>query len=529
MPCASSTEVADGLSRRPGQPRSATIQTVNKTATRRASGRSAEELQAAVERFLKVSTRPALLEPGEAIITLAAGNFAIGCRNARVTLQAWDEQRNLVRRILDIEEETRGRMKLLVERFARKQGPLFLIDLDRPAGQDWERRGTRLVFRERFRQYLSREFPPWKLAELSTEADLEHSLSPAYPRAFLKRGASGLAVMAAGPESLNPDGLLSFGLIWLDYLRRRERRITVEGLVLFLPDTEERTTALRARFLNHDAARFEVFVYSSQDQVGRLDLRDAGNLDTKLEVYRRPALDGHPAVDKLLSIAGVERRDTAGGEISLGVRGLEFARTAGNEILFGLGARVPLRETNLDECEHLARELARMRSAVGAHANELYLRDPEAWLESQVRADLETIDASLLTKPVYGQVPAFAGGDRGIIDLLAADTVGRLAVIELKASADLHLPLQALDYWMRVNWHLERDEFSTNGYFPGATLRKVPPRLLLVAPALEFHPSTETVLSYISPAIEIERIGLGTNWRRTLDVMFRLRGAERPV
>ena len=101
-------------------------------------------------------------------------------------------------------------------------------------------------------------------------------------------------------------------------------------------------------------------------------------------------------------------------------------------------------------------------------------------------------------------------------------------MIELKASADLHLPLQALDYWMRVHWHLTRDEFGQRGYFPGITLTKAPPRLLLVAPALDFHPTTESVLGYFSPTIEVERIGLGINWRRGLDVMFRLRGAERP-
>ena len=54
-----------------------------------------------------------------------------------------------------------------------------------------------------------------------------------------------------------------------------------------------------------------------------------------------------------------------------------------------------------------------------------------------------------------------------MLDLLAVDHRGRLAVIELKASEDVHLPLQALDYWMRVQWHVERREFQANGYFPG--------------------------------------------------------------
>jgi hypothetical protein len=47
-------------------------------------------------------------------------------------------------------------------------------------------------------------------------------------------------------------------------------------------------------------------------------------------------------------------------------------------------------------------------------------------------------------------VPALSVGDRGLLDLLTLDRNGRLTVIELKADEDLHLPLQALDYWIRV-------------------------------------------------------------------------------
>jgi len=91
---------------------------VSKTATRRAPGRSAEEIQAAVERFLKASQKPALLEPGEEIIALTAGNFAMEARNSRLTLQAWDDRRNVVRRVVDIRESTPGRLELVAERFA---------------------------------------------------------------------------------------------------------------------------------------------------------------------------------------------------------------------------------------------------------------------------------------------------------------------------------------------------------------------------------------------------------------------------
>src|SRR5207302_3678536 len=173
----------------------------------------------------------------------------------------------------------------------------------------------------------------------------------------------------------------------------------------------------------------------------------------------------------------------------------------------GLQSRRAIRSSNADELLQLAAELSRLRSPDAAdRQNPLYQRNPEAWIESQVRNQIEEVDARLLVSPIYGQVPAFAATDRGVLDLLAVDRHGRLTVLELKASEDIHLPLQALDYWMRVKWHLDRDEFAAHGYFPGIVLCKQSPRLLLVSPALEFHPTTETILQFFSSAVEIDRV-----------------------
>jgi hypothetical protein len=213
------------------------------------------------------------------------------------------------------------------------------------------------------------------------------------------------------------------------------------------------------------------------------------------------------------------------------VRGLEFARAAGDELRFGLEHKhAATCEAHVEEIERLAFGLARMRQAGAVdRLNPLYSRHPEAWLESQVRAFPESIDATLLPRPIYGQVPQFAAGDRGVIDLLAVDREGRLAVIEVKATQDIHLPLQALDYWMRVKWHLDRGEFTGRGYFPGIELRGDAPQLLLVAPALEYHPSNEVVLRYFSPQVQVERAGVGLEWKRDLRVMFRVSSASCPA
>ena len=484
------------------------------------------DAQAAIERFLQSSRRPALLEPGEPLLPLVSDNFSLTVRSSRLTLQAWDDTRNLVRRVTGVAHEARGRLELIVERFARKEGRLFLVDLARPSSQDFERRSERLVFRERFRQFLTRQFADWTLAEISADPNLESSLSPSYPRAFLRRGQSGWAAIAAPPES-DTSGALTFGLIWLDYLRHREKRLAIEGLAIYVPRGKERITSLRLLWLDPEIACYELLAYDEHDFASRLDPHDFGNVDTRLEICRRPAPLG--ALEGLLASPEVERIARHDGAVSLRVRGVEFARVSESAVHFGLAARRPGGASHLSEIERLARDLAERRSpAADDHEHPLYRQNPEAWLESQVRAQIEQIYAPLLPAPVYDQVPAFAGGDRGVLDLLAIERSGRLAVLELKATADLQLPLQALDYWLRVKWHLDRDEFSPNGYFPGIALRPEPPRLFLVSPALEFHPATETILRYLSPSIDVERVGVGVEWRKGLEVMFRLRGAERP-
>jgi hypothetical protein len=477
------------------------------------------EILRAIGRFLEASQDPVLCEPGEEWLALTSENLVLEARDACVQLQAWDQRRNLVRRVTAIQSQSRGKLVLKVARFGKLHGTLELIDRSKAVRDNVPLRNARLGFREQFRRFLRRQFPACKLAELTTEADLEHSLSPAYPRALLRQGASAWAAIGAASDACHPDGVLTFGLIWLDYLRQREPSLAVQGLVLYLPASHAKTTCLRLLYLDPAAAQYCAFVFDDQgflDDQGfeeRVDLRDYGNLDTHLETHRSRALDR-----PITEIPQAETIDLGDGELSFRVHGLEFARTAGSEPLSGL---------RMSGIRHRhAAELARLRSPDATdHRNALYRRNPEAWLESQVRRHIQQIDASLLSAPVYGQVPAFAATDRGVLDLLAVDHRGRLAVIELKASEDVHLPLQGLDYWMRVQWHVERREFQSNGYFPTSEIHcellREAPRLLLVSPALDFHPSNERVLRYFSPHIPVERIGVGLEWRKELKVMYR--------
>ncbi len=482
------------------------------------------DLRDVVERFVAAAGQPALLDPGEQPLRLFPDQWGITEWNGRLVLQAWDANRNLVRKIVGIKDQARDRISLVTERFPKAQGELRIADLAAPQGVELERRASRTAFRDRFRETLLREFPDWRVEEASADPNLEQSLTPAYVRAFLRKGPTGMAAMAAPPEALDYAGIVTFGLIWLAYLRRRENPSPIQALLLFLPARHEREAVSRAALIDPAVADCRVFTFDERDRVAPVDFTDAGNVESTLPPCRRPAAPNSDP-PQFPELSGADRVQQSDGTISIRIRGLEFARWSAGKLSCGIARR---KRCTLEAVEAMAREIARVRAEPGDNQHPLYSQFPEGWLESQVRAQPHAIDASLLPAPLYGQVPIFAGPDRGIIDLLGIDHTGRLVVVELKASADPQLPFQALDYWLRVRKHLESGDFERLGYFEGRTIRREPPRIVLVGPALEFHSTSEDILAFLDPRIEITRVGLAAHWRKELRIMFRLKGAERP-
>jgi hypothetical protein len=163
-----------------------------------------------------------------------------------------------------------------------------------------------------------------------------------------------------------------------------------------------------------------------------------------------------------------------------------------------------------------------VRHPEGPRDHPLWRLHPERWLESLVVKDVSAIDERL-GAALYSQVPSFSASDRAMIDVLTTTREGRLAVVELKADEDIHLPLQGLDYWSRVAWHHARGEFQRFGYFPNRELSAEQPLLFLVAPALHVHPATDTLLRYVSPEIDWTLVGIDERWRDGVRVVFRKR------
>ncbi|HSK45535.1 MAG TPA: hypothetical protein VLA83_16790 [Candidatus Binatia bacterium] len=224
-------------------------------------------------------------------------------------------------------------------------------------------------------------------------------------------------------------------------------------------------------------------------------------------------------------------------ELSFRLHGLELARArlanapgtfqVEEEVIFGpAGFETRLSDESAPAFAEFIKIAVEARSPNGDRRDPLWRMYPERWLESLIFKNVSAVDSSLDPAHVYSQVPAFSASDRAMIDVLTCTRDARLAVLELKADEDMHLPLQGLDYWARVLWHHIRGEFQQYGYFPGLQLSPQPPLLLLVAPSLRVHPATDTVLRYFSPAIEWSLIGVDERWREGIRVIYRKSSAR---
>jgi hypothetical protein len=473
-----------------------------------------------IEDFLGRCRRPAALEYGDNLLVLLPGFYALEIRSGRLSVEIWDETRTVSRRILGIERVETGVLDCTAQKFGGASVRFSFLDLDRPQSAHRKICGIRQNFAGQFRHMLSRQFPGWEIASLSSSLDLQRSFSSVFPRARLTRGNQTIAAMAL-PAVQEEANLLAFALLWYDHVRARARSNEQTSLCLFLGENAGTLTAHRLRWLAAERLRPRLFRFNAHGSAGEVDSRDLGNLDTRVSArYAPPRLT--PDLEALL--ARLETIENTGwcpeltGAISIRSRGWEFARIEAGSLLLGLETKRPACHT--EEVANFAVQLAQLRSPVRQQF-------PERWFESAVRANLPKIEPTLSPAPVHGQVLSFAAGDRGLIDLLATSPAGRLAVLELKTSEDIHLPLQALDYWMRIAWHAQREELSH--LFPGVSLQNRAPKLLLIAPALAFHSSTATLLRYFSPEIEVERIGINEDWRKDFRVVLHLKNADVPL
>jgi hypothetical protein len=413
---------------------------------------------------------------------------------------------------------------------------------ERDARTSSAKRAARVTYQRVLERVLRKHFSELTVVQLSTAMDLEKSFGPVYTRGLLVRGQSGFAVLGVNRQELQSsiDAALTFGILWLDVCRVAQAgKLVVEGLKLFVPEGCSSLVRERMAHLNFGTAKWQLYELAERgEELKRIEISDRGNVSTRLvrcpgetEVFAR--FKAPVALVQAL-MPEVEVGIVSPAEVSFRNHGLEFARARvsakpGNfrsepEIVFGAGPgeRV-LDGDNFAHFERLIRSIGEVRHAEGPSESKWWRLHPERWLESLVVKNISALDDRLDPRWCYSQVPAFSASDRAMIDVLVTTREGRLAVVELKADEDIHLPLQGIDYWSRVAWHQGRGEFLKFGYFEGRELSSQPPLLMMVAPALRVHPATDTLLRYVSPEIEWVLLGIDERWRKDLRVVFRKR------
>lgn len=506
-----------------------------------------EFLTRTVRDFLSDAAGAIVLEDGAVAFDLARSKYSISGEQNKCLLHMWSAERNSVRRVLQAEVKN-GTLRLAVQRLGQPRPTKLEICRERDPRSPSARKISRAAYQHKLRRTLERHFPDFSVARLTIGMDLEKSFGPVYTRGLIQKGQSAFAVLGLNAEETQSsiDASLTFGILWLDECRMsRAGKAVVEGLKLFVPRGSSDLVRERMANLSREAAKWNLYEFDERDDaLVEIDCTDRGNVATRLVHAANPAQTIERFAESIARVRSLlpscELAVLSAAEVAFRWRGLEFVRIrremepgtfrCAEQIVFGLGTE----ECILDQRSEVAFQqmiatLQQNRHPYGPRHHPLWRMHSERWLESLIVGDVSLIDERLDASTLYSQVPAFAASDRAMIDVLTTTREGRLAVVELKADEDIHLPLQGLDYWARVEWHHSRGEFPRFGYFSDRELSSEKPLLYLVAPALRVHPATDTLLRYISPEIEWEFAGIDERWREEVKVVFRKRRLSKSI
>jgi hypothetical protein len=488
----------------------------------------AEELRAGLQ-DLFATGRIEIRERGGRITPSESLSWEVRGAAGKPLLHLWAENCNLTRRVLAITDQSDERLLLAVERFGRTEPDR--MEIVRVEFQRRPKQVSREDFCEQLRRILAEKFSDEVVEKLSIAADLEHSLSRVYARGISRKGAAVCAFLAV-PEGETTDAIessLTFALFWLDRVRQTGRHGNVSFLRLILPEGKSGLLTHQLGALN---ARLAIQIYELhplQESVERVDPCSDGNVSSWLvtpresEQLRSRAAGDLAAIVQMASEAVSIHAVSQDQEVVLRFRGLPFAKWKNGRVYFGSGAVwEELSAGNEHKLKQLMVNLQKFRNPLAKNPRHpLYRAQAERWMQSMVMQDVSRVDIALDPERIYEQVFAQTGGQHGILDLLAVTRTKRLAILELKAGENVDMPLQAADYWARIRRHQAQGDLARYRYFPGLQLQSVAPVVYLVAPALRFHPTTDTLLKYLSPEMEIIRVGLAEDWRRGLRVVMR--------
>lgn len=376
----------------------------------------------------------------------------------------------------------------------------------------------------------------------SVSRDRPRHLRGGYARlVFDSRRAPLLAIGVARSEDQGfIDGILAAGLVWVARFNEgRDTMARARDLWMLLPRNRAQTVIERMTLISTSCLGVRIRCFEvDEDMESMTPLEITSQMELlsvhprKLRWPRRISEDTHLAMwrARIVAIAPdlIEVRSLIDGrgEQYL-VNGLEFARSRialRSQVFFGFDQRIRLTEDSFHLVAELVRQLVHFRRADSPdRRHDFYRLRAESWLESMLRRDIKGFDPTLDDRFVYSQIPTWRADERSVLDLLTVDRDGRLVVIEIKATEDAMLPLQGLDYWIRVEEARKQRQFERRGLFTGLVLKDQSPLLYLVTPRLRFHRTFSTVAGCIAPEVEAYRIGVNSNWRAGVRIASRER------
>jgi hypothetical protein len=383
------------------------------------------------------------------------------------------------------------------------------------------------------RAWARRRLPGCHVRSASRIPDRAHSLSGCYLRLRLRRGEEDHLLLACGNCEVEEKAhaMLTQALLWLACLRDQAVIGGVPTVHLLVPAGHAAVLCHRARLINREKVRIEVWEYEEkvpQQWETRRPPRPPAPVEDK--DFRWPVLGPFRWSRMLERVVGlapdaIQRYPRFQDYDSLRLWGLEFARVEGpdrDRVNFGVGRQTELTEDTFAGLRALVEEILYYRRADSPAPDHPYYRmQSERWLECLLLSEIGQLFPELVPGSVYPQIPVYLGKVPGRVDILGADRDGNLVVMELKVTEDPDMPLQSLDYWGRVIVHNLSGDFERRGYFAGLRLSRARPKIYLVSPLFSFHDSLERVQRYLDPELEVAKIGINEDWRCGVRILRR--------
>jgi hypothetical protein len=150
------------------------------------SSMAPEALTRTVEDFLAGARDAVVTDEGAVLFDLAQAKYSIAGERNKCLLHLWSEERNVVRRVLDVEVKNEV-LRLVVQQLGQTKPSKLEICRQRDRRTPTAKRAARVAYQRSLQGTLERRFSAYEASRLTTSSDLEYSFGPIYARTFAAR------------------------------------------------------------------------------------------------------------------------------------------------------------------------------------------------------------------------------------------------------------------------------------------------------------------------------------------------------